>query len=202
MQVNHGSIELRLFTGPALLPPRTPKQRIDSTTPPSIDNQTAPQSARQGSPNRQSPLFGNLLQSGLGPLPPTIKPSETEPSPLGEPPHVDRLATRVRDYRDTLGVVNGELTAQLKLAKDALQDARKSGDVDSIAAAQTRIDHLNRELKVNRDSLSLVQGDVKDLRELRQQLIADVKAGNLDAMQKDRNALTQQRDKVLADLQA
>ena len=202
MQVNHGSNELRLFTGPALLPPRAPKQIIDSTPPLSIDGEAAPQSARQGLPNLQSPTFENLLQVGLGPLPPTIKPPVAGPSPLGEPPHVDHLATRVRDYRDTLAVVNGELTAQLKLAKDTLQEARQSGDLDSIAAAQTAIDHLNDALKVNRDSLSLVQGDVKDMRELRQQLIADVKAGNLDAIQQDRYALSQQRDKVLADLQA
>jgi hypothetical protein len=115
---------------------------------------------------------------------------------------VDQLATRIRDYRNTLDAVHTDLISQLKAAKVALQQARQSGDQDSITSAQATIDDLNLLVQGNRDSLSLVHGDVKDLRELSQQLIADVKAGNFQAIQRDRAAITEQRDRVLTDLQA
>jgi hypothetical protein len=203
MQVNPGFNELRLVNDqPVLLPPRAPRQPNRSTAPPFIDNRSTPQPVSPGQPNLQRPSFENLLLNVRGTLPPTIKPPVVGPSPLGEPPHVGQLATRVRDYRNTLNAVNTDLIVQLKSARDTLQEARKSGDQDGISGAEKAIDNLNVELKANRDSLSLVQGDVKDLRELSQQLIADVKAGNLDSIQQDRNAVTLQRDKVLADLQA
>jgi len=115
---------------------------------------------------------------------------------------VDQLATRVRDYRQTLDAVHADLITQLKSAKETLKAARQSGDRDAITAAQTAINDLNVQLGANRDSLSTVHDDVQGLRELRQQLTADVKAGNLDAIQQDRTAITEQRDQVLADIQA
>ncbi len=203
MQVNQGFDGLRSVNfHPPLLPPRPSRQTIDSNAPPSSDVQATFHPSEQGAPAPQSPSFGNLLSSVQGPLPPTLKPPVAGASLLGAPPHVDQLATRVRDYRDTLSAVNSDLLSQLKSAKDVLQEARKSGVQDLITAAQTAVDDLNVQIKANQDSLSQVRGDVKGLRELSQQLIADVKAGNLDALQQDRNAITQQRDKVLADLQA
>jgi ABC-type amino acid transport substrate-binding protein len=131
-------------------------------------------------------------------------PSKTAPgaSLLGEPPHADQLSTQVRDYRNTLNAANADLTAQLKAARQTLKDARQSGDQEAITAAQASVDGINVQLQANHDSLSKIHGDVKDLRELRQQLTTDVKTGNVDAIAQDRVAIAEQRQHVLADLQA
>jgi hypothetical protein len=115
---------------------------------------------------------------------------------------VDQLEIRVRDYREALSGVHADLVSQLKSAQDTLKQARQSGDTDAISAAQQAIDDFHVQFTANHDSLSAVHNDVKGLRDLRQQLIADVKSGNLDAIQQDRNAISQQRDQVFADLQA
>jgi chromosome segregation ATPase len=124
------------------------------------------------------------------------------PTPLGPPDQPDHLEVQVQDYRQALSGVHADLVSQLKSEREVLKQAHQSGDKDAIAAAQQAIDDLNVQLKANHDSLSAVHTDVKELRELRQQLIADVKSGNLDAIQQDRNAVAQQRDQVLADIQA
>jgi hypothetical protein len=193
MQVNQAFNELRVLNDqPVLRPPSTQKRLVESTTGSFVDVRPIPKQAS----------FGDLLQNIGGTLPPLRKPPATGPSPLGEPPHVDQLETRVRDYRQTLDAVHADLITQLKSAKDTLKVARQSGDQDAITAAQTAINDLNVQLEANRDSLPVVHDDVQGLRELRQQLTADVKAGNLDAIQQDRNAITEQRDQVLADIQA
>lgn len=203
MQVNQGFHVLRVLNDqPVFRPPSTQKGLIDSTIRSLIDLQPTPKPVVQDPPAFHQTSFGSLLRNVGGTLAPVLNSSVSGPSPLGEPPHVDQLQTRVRDYRETLKAVYAELIAQLQSAKDTLKDARQTGNQDSITAAQTAIDDLNVQLKANRDSPSVVHGDVKDLRELRQQLTADVKAGNLDAIQQDRDAVTQQRDQVLADIQA
>jgi hypothetical protein len=83
-----------------------------------------------------------------------------------------------------------------------LKQARQSGDQDAITAAQKAIDVLDVQLATNRDRLSVVHDDVNALRELSQLLTSDVKAGNLNSIQQDRDNVAQQRDQVLADLQA
>ena len=196
MQVNFGSTGLRVlndqpFSGPA----NTLKRSIESNARQSLVDVGSPQ--LQGPPTRVPASFGSLLPRVDGPLPPT-----PNPSPLGVPDQPGQLESQVRDYRQTLNAVHADLVSQLKSAQDTLKQARQSGDQDAITAAQKAIDDLNVQLKANHDSLSAVHNDVKGLREMRQQLIADVKAGNLDAIQQDRNAISQQRDVVLADIQA
>lgn len=201
MQVNH------VFDGPKLLNDqpllRQPAARLGPSES-SVPAKLRPLPDPVGPPLRQSTSFGNLINRFREPLFPISKPASPSPSPspLGEPPHVDQLGTRVHDYRETLDSVHADLISQLKSATETLKEARKSGDHDAITAAQTAIDNLNLQLRTNRESLSVVHDDVKGLREMRQQLSADVKAGNLDAIQQDRDAISQQRDQVLADLQA
>ena len=203
MQVNQGSNGLRVLNDqPVLRPPSTPRRLIESTGQSGVDVRPTPKPSVQGAPDLQQGSFGTFLRNVRGPLPPVLKPPVPGLSPLGEPPHVDQLETRVRDYRETLNAAHADLVSQLKSAKDTLREARQSGDQDWITGAQTAIDNLNVQLKANRDSLSAVHGDVQGLRELRQQLTTDVKAGNLDAIQQDRIAITQQREQVLTDLQA
>jgi len=161
----------------------------------------------EGGPVRQGPTlrdwpFDKTLLRSLSPNLAVATSPDTQPSPLGEPPQVDKLGTQVRDYRQTLNAVHADLVSQLKTAQDALKDARKSGDKDAIAAAQASIDDLNTQIQANRDSLLTVHDDVKALREMRQQLAADVKAGNTSALQQDRDAITQASAKVLTDIQA
>ena len=203
MQVNQGFHALRVLNDqPVFRPPTTQKGLIDSTSRSLIDLQPTPKPIVQDPPTLHQTSFGSLLRNIGGTLPPVLNRPGSGPSPLGEPPHLDQLQTRVRDYRETLKAVYAELISQLQSAKDTLKEARQKGNQDSITAAQAASDDLNVQLKANRDSLSVVHGDVKELRELRQQLSADVKAGNLDAIQQDRDAVTQQRDQVLADIQA
>lgn len=126
-----------------------------------------------------------------GPMPPELK-----------PPVDDGLGAQIRDYRQTLSAANGDLTTQLKAAKETLKAARQSGDADAIATAQKAVDDLNQQIQTNKDSLLHVHDDVKALRDLRAQLAADMKAGNLDAIQQDRDAITQQSAQILTDIQA
>ena len=147
--------------------------------------------------------FGKLLLNNLkSPLLPASTSPDSRTSSLGESSQPDKLGTMVRDYRETLMAVRADLVSQLKAATETLKQAHKSGDTDAITAAQSAVDGLDAQIKANRESLLTVHDDVKALREMRQQLSADVKAGNIDAIQQDRDLITQQRGQLLADLQA
>lgn len=185
---------------PVFRPPSTQRLPIPSTGLPIIDVRPTGPPVLQGPPTLVHTSFGNLLQSTGGTLPPTPAPDHGRF--LGPPVDADNLATQIRDYKSTLSTAHADLITQLKSARETLKAARQSGDQDAISSAQSALDDINVQLKANQDSFSKLHDDVTDLRELRQQLISDVKARNLDALQQDRDAITQQRDQVLADIQA
>ena len=134
MQVNQGFNGLRVMNDqPFLGPPNTRKQ---STARPSTTGEGDLPPVVQGPPSLVEASFGSFLRRVGGPLPPTPKPIDPGPTPLGEPPHVDQLEIRVRDYREMLSGVHANLVSQLKSAQDTLKQARQSGDADAISAAQ------------------------------------------------------------------
>lgn len=203
MQVNQAVTGLRFFNDqPVLRPPSTQRKSAESAAPAFFDGAPTPKPVVESSSDLLRASFGRLLRHFGGPLPPVPEPPVLRPSPLGEPPHVDLLGTRIDDYRDTLNAVHTDLITQLKSARETLKAAHQAGDQDAIKTAKSAIDALTVQIQANRDSLSVVHDDVKELRELRQQLSTDVKAGNLNAIQQDRAAITQQRDQLLTDLQA
>ena len=202
MQVTQAVAGLRVFNDPPVFrPPSTQRKSAETTAASFFDAPPTPKPVVQGPPDSLRASFGRLLRHFGGPLPP-VPTHISQSSPLGAPPHVDQLGTQVRDYRDTLDAVHADLITQLKSARETLKTAHQSGDQGAITAARAAIDALTVQITSNRDSLSVVHDDVKQLRELRQQLSTDVKAGNLDVIQQDRDAVTQQRAQVLADLQA
>jgi hypothetical protein len=203
MQINQAVTGLRILNDhPVLRPPSTQRKSAESTAASFFDGPPTPKPVVQVPPDSLRASFGRLLRHLGGPLPPVPEPPIRQSSPLGAPPNVDKLGTRVDDYRDTLDAVHADLITQLKSARETLKAAHQSGDQDAITTARAAINALTVQITANRDSLSVVHDDVKQLRELRQQLSTDVKAGNLDVIQQDRDAITQQRAQVLADLQA
>jgi hypothetical protein len=147
-------------------------------------------------------FFGKLLNNLTGSLPPASSPADLQPSPLGGPPQVDKLGTQVRNYRDTLNAVRSDLVTQLKAADEALKQAHQNGDHNAITAAQSAIDDLNTQIKANLQSLATIHDDVEALRDLRQQLSADIASGNWNDVQLDRHAIAHQRHQLIADIQA
>lgn len=152
---------------------------------PSFEEFRTPGTGLQGTAAAPPPAWGHG-----GPMPPEFKP------PVG-----DGLGAQIRDYRHTLSAANADLTAQLKAARETLKTARESGDADAIATAQKTVDDLNQQIQTNKGSLKTVHDDVKELRDLCAQLTADMKARNLDAIQQDRDAITQQYAQVVTDIQ-
>ena len=196
MQINQVSSALTAANDrPRLRPPSTREPGSSTGIP------LPPRPVVQGPPTLVETSFGSALRGAGGTLPPATRPPGPGPAPLGLPAHVDQLETQVRDYRQTLESVHSDLITQLKADQLSLQQARQSGNQDAITAAQKAIADVDAQLSVNSNHLSVVHEDVKSLRELSQQLTADVKAGNLDSIQQDRNAVAEERAQVLADLQ-
>ncbi len=185
---------------PVFRPPSTQRLPIPSTGSPIIDVRPIGPTVLQVPSTLVQTSFGNLLQSTGVTLPPTPTPDHGRF--LGPPVHADNLAPQIRDYKSTLSTAHADLVTQLQSARETLKAARQSRDQDAISSAQTALDNINVQLQANHDSFSQLHHDATDLRELRQHLIADVKARNLDALQQDRDAITQQRAQVLADIQA
>jgi hypothetical protein len=140
--------------------------------------------------------FGGALFSGA------ILQDQQQTSPLGGPPQVDKLGTQVRDYRNTLNAVRSDLVSQLKVADQALKQARQAGNQDAINDAQSAINGIKAQIKANGNRLLVIHNDVQSLREIRQKLSADVKAGYTEAAEQDRRAFAQQQFQLIADLQA
>lgn len=130
-----------------------------------------------------------------GPLPPVFR----HWGPL--PPEM-KLSSLVRDYRTTVNAEHADLVAQLKDARETLKEAQKARDTDAIAEAQKSVAELEQKIQANRDSLTTLHDDVALMRELRQQLASDVKSGNLETIQQDREAIEQQRQQIRTDVQA
>lgn len=203
MQVSQAFNALRVLNDqPIFRPPSAQKDPSVANLGTGIDGGPTKKTTVLAPPTLVEASFGGLLRRLGGPLPPVHKPPVEDIIPLGPPAQTEQLGIRVHDYREALNAAHADLVSQLKVAQDSLKTAKQSGDQDAITAAQKSIDDLNLQLKDNRDKLLTVHDAVKDLREMRQQLAADVKAGNVDAIQQDRDAITQQRDVILADLQA
>ena len=191
MQVSHAFNALQVLNDqPVFRPPSTKKDPTATSGGTGIDGGPTPKPAIQDKPSLVEASFGGLLRRLGGPLPPVEKPPVENIIPLGPPQETDQLGIRVHDYRETLDAAHADLVSQLKVAQDTMKTARQSGNQDAITAAQKTIDDLN------------VHDAVKGLREFRQHLAADMKAGNMDAIQQDRDAIAQQRDQLLADIQA
>jgi len=137
---------------------------------------------------------GPALSGRLNPL--------ERPALTGPKPPVYKLSALVRDYHTTTNAEHADLTAQLKAAKETLKQAHLSGDKNAITAAETAVAGLEQQIGANRDRLSTLRDDVAAMRNLRQQLALDVKAGNQSAIQQDREAITQQGEQIRTDLQA
>lgn len=203
MQVSQAFNALQVLNDqPVFRPPSTQKDRTATSGGTGIDGGPTPKPTIQGKPSLVEASFGGLLRRLGGPLPPVPKPPIENIIPLGPPQQTDQLGIRVHDYRQTLDAAHADLVSQLKIAQDTLKTAKQSGNQDAITAAQKTIDDLNVQLKDNRDNLLTVHDAVKGLRQFRQHLAADMKAGNMDAIQQDRDAIAQQRDQLLADIQA
>jgi len=200
MQINSLPNGLRpLNDQPAFRPPSTQRTATPSTNPAVKD--VLPNPDIDGNPVGPQFSFGKALQGAGGSRGGTLPPTPNPDGFLGQPPPLDKLATLVCDYRNTLSDVHSDLITQLKSDRASLQAAKQSGDQDAITAAQTALDSVNAQLKANQDNLTKVHDDVKGLREARQQLTADVKAGNLAALEQDRDAVAQGKIQVLTDIQ-
>jgi uncharacterized protein (DUF3084 family) len=114
----------------------------------------------------------------------------------------DQMGVKVRDYRASMNAAYKDDVAQLKAARAELKEARKTGDKEAIAAAQQAIADVQQLMRDNRAQLQTVHDNVAQVREARQQLAADVKAKNVDAIQQDIAAFNEHRDQVFADLMA
>ena len=112
MQINQASSGLSVLNDQPVLRPPSARNRESVT-----GIQLPPKPVVQGPPTLVETSFGNLLRTVGGTLPPERTPLGPGPIPLGEPPHVDQLETRVRDYRQTLDSVHADLVTQLKSAK-------------------------------------------------------------------------------------
>jgi hypothetical protein len=114
----------------------------------------------------------------------------------------DHVGAKVRDYRADLAAAYKDETAQLKAARESLQEAYRSGDKDAINAANQAVEGIQQERQANRAAAKTVHGDVAELRGARKQLAGDVKAKNVDAIQQDIDAVNQAHDQILVDTQA